>query len=144
MAVTAPLSNWGTAAGVLAVGTGLLLLANWYRVEFLRQRRKWRRTEWIRAWRDRMTAMPDQPFYLGLLTATERSRLIGRNGLTSEQWFYAVSADVHNGRRERMPTCSDYLHEFGRRPKIRPAANMQTPPVENMDRLRFIRTSIRK
>lgn len=75
----------------------------------------------IRAWRRRMTAMSDQPFHLQLLTPGERASLIGHGGQTSDDWADTWAADFLAGRRDRPPTCGDYLREFGRHPRVEPA-----------------------
>jgi len=88
---------------------------------YYRAKQRLRLAKRVRAWRRRMTAMADRPFHLQLLTSAERSRLIGRGGLTTEQWARAWAADFIAGRRDRQPTCGDYLKGFGRRPKVRRA-----------------------
>lgn len=99
------------------------LLASWYADLGDRIRQHWRYTKQIRTWRQRIAATADQLFSVQLLTKTERNRLIGRNGLTSDEWARRCAADIAAGRRDRLPTCADYLREFGKRPKVRPAEN---------------------
>lgn len=102
-----------TAAWGLVVAT-LVWLATWYWWQF-------RLLRWVRAWRRRMEGQADRRFRLRLLTAGERTCLIGRRGLTSEQWFRMVADEYAAGRRAAWPTVGDYLAEFGRRPRIRTA-----------------------
>lgn len=107
--------------GTLVLGCaayGLWVLAGWYWREFGKLRTRARR---IRAWRARIEAVPERPFHLRLLSRSERYRLIGRGRVNSEQWFRAVAAEFVAGRRASMPTCAQYLAEFGRHPRVRPA-----------------------
>lgn len=106
-----PMNNW-TAAVFMALYVAPFAV-------FVYQRRRGRYAKRIRAWRQRIAAAADRPFHLRLLSEPERSRLIGRGGMTSDEWFRTVAADFVAGRRDHMPTCGDYLTEFGRRPKVR-------------------------
>jgi hypothetical protein len=108
-----PINNW----------TSLLLIAFAFApfTAFVYHDRRGRYGKRIRTWRRRMTAMADQPFHLRLLTNTERSRLIGRGGLTTDEWARAWAADFIAGRRDHQPTCAEYLAGFGTRPKVRQA-----------------------
>lgn len=129
MTTVAKTSSTVTILTCIAAALGLLLLARWYWVEIRTLRRKRRNARRIRDWRNRMTAMAAQPFHLKLLTKTERADLIGRTGLTSDQWARQWAADFIAGRRDRPPTCGDYLHEFGEQPTVRPAKTRT--PVRN-------------
>lgn len=129
MTTVAKTSSTVTILTCIAAALGLLLLARWYWNEIRTLRRKRRNARRIRNWRERMTAMGDQPFHLKLLTKTERTQLIGRNGLTSDQWARSWAADFIAGRRNHQPTCADYLHEFGEQPTVRPAKTRT--PVRN-------------
>jgi len=122
-------SNSANILVAVSAAVGVALLGLWYWREARQLRRRFRRARRIRAWRARMTAMADQPFHLKLLTSAERSRLIGRGGLNSEQWARTWAADFIAGRREGQPTCGDYLAEFGTRPTVRPAETRT--PVRN-------------
>ena len=109
-----PMNNW----------TAALIFLTLYvapSAAFVYRRRYGRYAKQIRAWRRRLAATPDQPFHLRQLTPAERNRLIGRGGLTSDEWFRAVAADFVAGRRDHMPTCVDYLHEFGQHPPVQAA-----------------------
>lgn len=83
--------------------------------------RRGRYDKYVRAWRRRMTAMSDRPFHLGLLNTDERMHLLDRRGQTSDEWARTWAADFIAGRRDRQPTCGDYLRDFGKRPRVEPA-----------------------
>lgn len=121
MIATRHFNHWGYALAFVALTFGFELLGRWYWREAQQLRRRLRRAKRIRAWRERMTAMAARPFHMRMLTAGERSRLINASGQTSDEWFHAIAGDYVAGRREHMPTCGDYLAEFGRRPKVRSA-----------------------
>lgn len=112
------LSGWGDTLVLGCTAYGLWVLTCWYWREFTALRGRARR---VRAWRERIGAVPERPFHLRLLSRSERYRLIGRGRVNSEQWFRAVAAEFVAGRRASMPTCGEYLAEFGRHPRVRPA-----------------------
>lgn len=105
---------------VIAFITAARYGTQWTGALLWRLRRRRRFIKHVRAWRRRLTAVADQPFYFPSLTTYERSRFLGRNGQTSEQWARAAAADIDAGHRT-VPTFGDYLAEFGRHPKPRRA-----------------------
>jgi len=88
--------------------------------------RRGRYSKYVRAWRRRMSRMADQPFHLQLLNTNERRHLVGRHGQTSDDWARTWAADFLAGRRNRQPTCADYLAEFGRHPHVEATETAET------------------
>lgn len=107
-----PINNW-TCLLLIAIAFAPFTAIVYYE-------RRGRYGKWIRAWRRRMIAMADKPFHLRLLTKDERSGLIGRDGLTTDEWALAWAADFIAGRRDHQPTCAEYLAGFGTRPRVLP------------------------
>ena len=107
-----PMNNW----------TAALIFLTLYvapSAAFVYRRRYGRYAKQIRAWRRRLAATPDQPFHLRQLTPAERNRLIGRGGLTSDEWFRAVAADFVAGRRDngvKIPVAQRELRMLDRPP----------------------------
>lgn len=112
------LSGAGDVLVWFGMACGLQMLAAWYWREFKKLRIRARR---VRAWRSRIEAAPARPFHLGLLSRSERYRLIGRGRLNSEQWLRKAAGEFVAGHRASMPTCGEYLAEFGRHPRVAPA-----------------------
>lgn len=110
------LSGAGDVLVWLSAACGAQMLAAWYWREFKKLRIRARR---VRAWRARMQAAAEKPFDMRLLSRSEATRLVGRGRVTTEQWARAAAADVMAGRRP-VPTCGEYLAEFGRRPRVVP------------------------
>lgn len=110
-------SDWAAMLGALA--TILILSKLCLILQRIYDQQAWE-TKQRRRWRKRMTKSQDQPFHYHRLTPFERTWL-NADGQTSEQWMRACAAEFIAHRRGNMPTCADYLNEFGTRPKMRPA-----------------------
>lgn len=82
----------------------------------LRQRRRtarWERAHQIRNGRLGRIATGEAPFSPQMVPAPERQEVLGRHGMTCDQWYETVVADYRAIRRDRLPSCADYRREFG-------------------------------
>ena len=83
-----------------------------------RRRRRQRAERWEHARRfgsERLShlAVDTAPFNPQLVPTPERREVIGRRGMTCDQWYETIVADYRARRCDRLPSCADYRQEFG-------------------------------